>query len=274
MNIPLSRWLLALSLALIVSLAAFRARLLSPGGAAAALVVGTMVFGGAGLPGAALLLAFFVSSSLLTRAINPRAALAADKFSKGGRRDASQVLANGGLAALLAGVILPAAGVLSPVVWAAYAGALAAANADTWATEIGVRFGRRPVLITTRAPATPGTSGAVTGAGLAASFGGAGLIAALSLLGAPGARAPLLLAGLTAFAGSLGALADSLLGATLQARYRCLACGKVTEQHPQHRCGGSTTLTGGWAVVSNEVVNFACTAVGAALAGAVAGWLA
>ncbi|MCX6025913.1 MAG: DUF92 domain-containing protein [Chloroflexi bacterium] len=274
MNILLSRWLLALGLALIVSLAASRARLLSPGGAAAAVVVGTMVFGGAGLPGAGLLLAFFISSSLLTRVVNPRAVEAADKFSKGGRRDAAQVLANGGLAALLAGVILPAAGELSPVVWAAFAGALAAANADTWATEIGVRFGRRPVLITTLAPATPGTSGAVTGAGLAASFGGAGLIAVLSLLGAPGARAPLLLAVLTAAAGSLGALVDSLLGATLQARYRCLACGKVTEQHPQHRCGGLTTLTGGWAVVSNEVVNFDCTAVGAALAGALAVWLA
>ena len=273
-NIFLSRWLLALGLALIVSLAAFCMGLFSPGGAAAAVLVGTMVFGGAGLRGAALLLAFFISSSLLTRAVNPRAAEAADKFSKSGRRDAAQVLANGGLAALLAGVILPAAGELSPVVWAAFAGALAAANADTWATEIGVRFGHRPVLITTLAPATPGTSGAVSGAGLAASLGGAGLIALLSLLGAPGARAALLLAGLTTVAGSLGALADSLLGATLQARYRCLICGKVTEQHPQHRCGGSTTLTGGWAVVSNEVVNFACTTVGAALAGALAGWLA
>ena len=273
-NILLSRWLLAFGLALIVSLAAFRMRLLSPGGAAAAVLVGTMVYGGAGLPGAALLLAFFISSSLLTRAINPREAQTADKFSKGGRRDSAQVLANGGLAAILAGAILPVAGGHSLVVWAAFAGALAAANADTWATEIGVRFGRRPVLITTLAPAAAGTSGAVTGAGLAASLAGAGFIGVLSLLVAPGGRAPLLLAGLTTVAGSLGALADSLLGATLQARYRCLTCGKITEQHPRHRCGGSTTLTGGWAVVSNEVVNFACTTVGAALAGALAGWLA
>ncbi len=274
MNVLFPHWLIGLGLALIVSLVAYRARLLSSSGAAAAAVVGTMVYGGTGLPGAVLLLAFFISSSLLTRVAHPRAAEAAGRFSKGGQRDAAQVLANGGIAAVLAVAIPLGTGSLSFVLWAAFAGALAAANADTWATEFGVRFGRTPVLITTRAPAPPGTSGAVSSAGLAASLGGAGFIAIASLLRTPGVYSPLVLAVATTIAGTAGALADSLLGATIQARYRCLDCGSITEQHPRHRCGGSTTLIGGWAVVSNEVVNFACTAVGAALAGGLAGWLA
>ncbi len=159
------------------------------------------------------------------------------------------------------------------VVWAAICGALAAANADTWATEIGMRFGRRPRVITTLAPAAPGTSGAVTVVGLTASLAGASLLALLSLLGkdfAVGWPA----AAFVALGGTLGAVADSLLGASLQAQYRCEKCGKQTEQHPRHQCGGSTVHSAGWIVVTNEVVNFACTAVGAAAAAALVCWLA
>jgi uncharacterized protein (TIGR00297 family) len=273
MNSDLAWWAIGCGLAVAISLAAYRARLLTAGGAMAATAVGALVFGGAGLPGAAVLLGFFLSSSLLTRAVNPHADEASEKFSKGGRRDAAQVLANGGLAAVLAGIALPLAGNQAPVVWAALCGALAAANADTWATEIGVRFGRRPRVITTLAPAAPGTSGAVTLVGLAASFGGAGLVALLSLLG-KGFAAGWPTAVSATLAGSLGAVADSLLGASLQAQYRCEKCGKVTEQHPHHRCSGSTIHVAGWVVVTNEVVNFACTTVGAAAAAALAYWLA
>ncbi len=273
MNPNLTHWTLGFGLAVAISLAAHRARVLTTGGAIAATAVGTLVFGGAGLPGAAVLLGFFFSSSLLTRAVNPRAAEAAEKFSKGGRRDASQVLANGGLAAVLAGILLPLAGIQAHAVWAALCGALAAANADTWATEIGVRFGRRPRLITTLALAAPGTSGAVTAVGLAASFAGSGLVALLSLLGQPFAAGWPVVASV-ALGGTLGAIADSLLGASLQAQYRCEKCGKLTEQHPRHRCGGLTVHIAGWVAVTNEVVNFACTTVGAAVAAALVFWLA
>ncbi len=273
MNADMARWALGLGLAIAISLAAYWARLLSIGGAIAATAVGTLIFGGAGLPGAAVLLGFFISSSLLTRAVNPRAAEAAEKFSKGGRRDALQVLANGSVAAVLAGIALPLAGMRAPVVWAALCGALAAANADTWATEIGVRFGRRPRIITTLAPAPPGTSGAVTAIGLAASFAGASLVAVLSLLGKEfGVGWPT--AAFAALGGTLGAIVDSLLGASLQGQFRCEKCGKVTEQSPRHRCGGSTVHIAGWVAVTNEVVNFACTTVGAAAAAVLACWLA
>jgi uncharacterized membrane protein len=59
-----------------------------------------------------------------------------------------------------------------------------------------------------------------------------------------------------------GALADSLLGATVQAIYRCEACGKETERHPRHGCGGKTRRARGWAWLDNDWVNFISSVTG------------
>jgi len=158
------------------------------------------------------MLAFFVSSSLLSRKTT---------------RNHKQVLANGGVAALaaLAGS------------WSAFAGALAAATADTWASEIGRHSRTSPRLITNGTPVPAGTDGGMTLLGTTAGIAGAGLIAALSyVLGQRGAQA-------IAIAGSLGMMADSLLGATVQGKAR-------------------------W--MDNDAVNLAATLAGAAFAGLLA----
>lgn len=170
-------------------------------GAMAALAVGLATVWGFGWRGVALLLAFFVSSSLLTAA-----ARGGDSSHGEGRRNARQVVANGGVAALaaLAGE------------WVWFAGALAAASADTWATEIGSHSPSMPRLITngTRVPA--GTDGGMTVLGTAGGVAGAGFIGAVSvLLGQRGGGAIAIIA-----AGVLGMLVDSLLGATLQGKIR------------------------------------------------------
>lgn len=218
-------------------------RWLSRSGTGAALAVGAAVAWGAGAAGLALLLAFFLSSTLLTRG--------------GGRRSAVQVLANGGVAA--------AAALLSrahPSWRVALAGALAAATADTWATEIGARSRRRPRLLTTGAPVEPGTSGGVTWLGSAAGAAGAAFIAAAAaLLGVtrPGA------APLVAVAGIAGGLADSLLGATVQARRRCALCGARSEAS-RVCCGRPMELAAGVRWMTNDTVNLAATVVGALVA--------
>ena len=104
-------------------------------GLAAALVVGGGVAAGFEWSGLLLLFAFFLSGSLLTQWSG----------GAGGRRDAGQVLANGGVAAAAA----IAGG------WPAFAGALAAATADTWATEIGAFSTVAPRLASRRARAAP-----------------------------------------------------------------------------------------------------------------------
>ena len=176
---------------------------------------------------------------------------------KGGRRDAVQVLANGGAFAVAAAGAL----VHSHALWAAVgAGALAAATADTWATEIGTLRGAPPRSILTGRPVPTGTSGGVSLAGSLAAVAGAAFVAALARLLALPAPAAAVVAG-----GVAGALADSLLGATLQARRRCPRCGLGTERIV-HGCGTGTVEAGGLTWMDNDVVNLLATIVGASVA--------
>ena len=75
--------------------------------------------------------------------------------------------------------------------------------------------------------------------------------------------------GLALSGGLAGSLADSLLGATLQASYRCPACGKITESRV-HWCGTPTQLVKGLPWVNNDLVNLLATLVGALVGGVVA----
>lgn len=247
-------------LGILIAWAAWRAGSLSHSGAVAAAVTGGLIFGVGGLPWAVLLLTFFISSSALSHAFSKRKRGLAEKFAKGSRRDWGQVLANGGLGALLALAhgVLPGA----ELPWLAFVGAMAAVNADTWATELGVLSRSQPRLITTLRPVAVGESGAVSGLGLAASLAGALLIGLAAALFSPPEQFISLLAA-AALGGLAGSLIDSLLGATLQAIYWCPICEKETERHPEHTCGTETTLQRGWAWLENDRVNFACSLVGA-----------
>lgn len=251
-------------LALGVAWAAHQAKSLSRSGMLAAALLGTVIFGVGGLPWAVLLLAFFVTSSLLSRLFRKQKQGLDEKFSKGHERDAGQVFGNGGAAALLAALhgLFPD----SPWPWMGFAAALAAVNADTWATELGVLAPTAPRLITDlRRRVEKGTSGGVSLWGTGAAFLGSALIAALAVWLSPyaasGARDWLLLS----LAGLAGSLADSLLGATVQAIYFCPACKKETEKHPLHSCGTETVQVRGRAWLDNDRVNLACSVVGAVL---------
>ena len=255
--------------AILVAFLAYRARSLSLSGALAAVGVGTVVFGIGGWQWAALLLAFFVSSSGLTKAFGKRKDRLNEKFAKGGRRDAGQVLGNGAVATLFAALhgLYPEAA----WPWLGFAAALAAVNADTWATELGVLSPHPPRMITDlRKSVEMGTSGGITLTGTLAALAGASVIGALAallgLVAGSGSRALIV-----ALAGLAGSLVDSLLGATVQAIYHCPACDKETERHPLHLCGARTNRIRGWAWMSNDWVNLACAVSGAVVA-ILAGW--
>ena len=162
-------------IAVVIAYAAFRAKSLNRSGAMAAVVVGTVIFGIGGWRWAVLLLTFFVTSSALTRTFKNRKFDLSEKFSKGGQRDAGQVLGNGGLATLFAGLTFFYPD--DPRLWLGFAAALAASNADTWATELGVLNPHPPRLIThpTRV-VEKGSSGGISLVGTLAALTGAGLI--------------------------------------------------------------------------------------------------
>jgi uncharacterized protein (TIGR00297 family) len=176
---------------------------------------------------------------------------------KGDERDAWQVLANGGVfaAAALACFLWPSG---SAAAMAAAGGALAAACADTWSTEIGTLSLSPPRSIITGRVVPPGTSGGVSKLGYAGMIAGAIVIGITSrILGWPGT-----IAVATVFGGIVGALADSFIGALWQARRRCPKCDAFTER-AVHDCGTGTVAAGGLPWLDNDGVNAFCTVAGA-----------
>ncbi|NIM52103.1 MAG: DUF92 domain-containing protein [Gemmatimonadales bacterium] len=231
---------------------------LTPGGALAAALVGALILVGGGVAGAALLALFFISSSVLTYAVRPLPQVWNHR--EAGGRNARQVLANGSWAAL--GAVLVT--VQAAAGWPLLTGALAAAQADTWATEIGMRSRRAPRLITSGRPVPAGTSGGVTALGTFAAVAGAGATGIVAAaLGVPPHAAAAAVVG-----GTAGMLGDSILGATVQGVFHCESCATETE-HALHRCGIAARPVRGWRSLGNNAVNFVATGVGGLVAVAV-----
>lgn len=222
---------------------AYRKEAVTADGAVAGFVVGTSIFVGAGLLGWIMLMWFFGSSSAIGKLSTESKQRAARMHERGGRRDWVQVTANGGIAALAAIIY----GVTTnPAAIVALAAALAAATADTWASEIGSLSSHRPLSILTFRKLPTGTSGGVTLLGTFASLVAGLTVAAIYFVGTSGT--PWAVSAIITVAGFLGSVVDSLLGATVQAQYEDLH-GERTEKRVGNR------LIRGLPVVTNDVVN-------------------
>jgi uncharacterized protein (TIGR00297 family) len=247
---------------------------LSLSGWLGAVITGTLVLGFGGWAWALTLVTFFVSSSLLSHyKQHVKEQRAGEKFSKGGQRDLSQTLANGGVAALLA--LLYGLMGEPALLLAGFAGVMATVTADTWATEVGVLSPHRPRLVTTGQPVEAGTSGAITLLGTAATLVG-GLLIGVALVVFSGleqlaAGGPLALpwwaVPASLLGGLAGALSDSLLGATVQGLYR-YPDGRETERSIA-RDGTPNTFSRGWRWLNNDMVNLLSSVVGGLVAVAI-----
>jgi len=244
-------------LALAFAAISFSLRFLSASGSVATFILAAIVFGSGGWQWTIPILAFFLLSSLLSKLGKKRKAAFQLMFEKSDTRDAGQVAANGGAAGIiiLFWYFFPG----YPGWYALYLASLAAVTADTWGTEIGLLAKGSPRSITTLKKAETGTSGAVSIAGIAGGALGA-LFIALSgsvwLAGDVLIRAFVLIV----VSGIAGSLADSFLGATLQARYQCEVCRKMTERTTH--CDTPAQLAGGVRWVNNDVVNWVCAIAG------------
>lgn len=252
---------LALVIAVCLAVAARFGRLLTTSGALAAFVVGFVTLGLGGGKFAIPLLTFFLSSSLLSRVGKASKAPARAYTAKSDTRDAWQVAANGGAATAVV-VVFHFTNKIWPILQTRnllmlYLAALAAVNADTWATEIGILSKGRPRHLGTWKIVAPGTSGAVTLLGMAAAAAGA---AAIPLSAIPVWRLDSIEFLTVAWAGFLGSLVDSLLGASLQTIYRDPASGELTERAEID--GRPTVRARGLRWLNNDAVNLIASLLG------------
>lgn len=253
---------------------------LSLGGVAGVLVtcVLAFVFGGWvwGVPP----LAFLLTSNLWSRYRARYKKDVSERFGEGSARNCERILARAGWAMVL--VILHSLAPEDRWTFIAFVGSLAAAAADSWATELGVLSSRLPRLITTGRRMRAGTPGAISVVGLVAALGASWLTGFVALLSvtvetwldkAVLERAFLWLPLAAMIGGMAGCLTDSLLGATAQGIYYCERCEKRTESRT-HSCGEVAQQIRGWRWLTNEGINFVSTLVGAAGAAGAAAWLA
>lgn len=284
--------LIGLVLSALIGLVAYRRGLLTGSGVLGAILTGTAIFGFGGFVPGLLLVAFFVSSTILSkfRARNKEAV--SEQFEKGSRRDLGQALANGGWAALMALGIWYAETIaldaqLRVLFTFAFIGAIATVTADTWATEIGVLSKSMPRLITTGRIVPTGTSGGVTLLGTVTALFGGMFIGGMFLVGLlianqffpptgmdPAAAMQVLavnsrVVGIAAVSGLAGALFDSVLGATVQGIYFSEYDERQTERKVDSQ-GNPIRRVRGFAWMDNDLVNFVSSVFGSLVAGGMA----
>ncbi|XP_068163190.1 transmembrane protein 19 [Antennarius striatus] len=257
------RWLFSILVPLVLTARALKRRSLDWSGALAALLVG-FVMTMASYSFFAALLAFFITSSRLTRWGGAQKKKIDAEYKEGGQRNWVQVFCNGGVPTELALLYMIEVGPGETPVdfggqysasWLSLSllGALACSAGDTWASEVGpVLSQSQPRLITSWKEVPAGTNGGVTPVGLVASFLG-GLVVGVAyfasqllLLWDP--QWPLVVYG--GVAGLLGSMLDSFLGAHLQYSGFDSSIGKVVSYQ-----SATTQRICGKPVLDNNAVN-------------------
>ncbi len=216
----LQHWLLALLINGALIAAAQRLPLLTRAGWVHAGVLGTLLLGSLGWSGWWAVVLYLALGSVVTRLGFRRKQEQGLAEARGGCRGPENVWGSAATGAALAVLtVLPSAPVL--LLKLGFAASFAAKLADTCGSEIGKRWGRTTVLITSLRPVPAGTEGAISLEGTLASLIGSALMALVMLqLGLLDGWGPWCL--VTAV-GLVATLLESLIGAGLQQRCRWLS---------------------------------------------------
>lgn len=259
--IDATRIVLGLLISSGIGAVAYRRGSLSKSGWLGAVITGTTTFGFGGWAHGLTLVAFFVSSTLLSHwRKRHKQQLEQTVFEKGSQRDIGQALANGGLGSIIC-LLMPLFPDSIDLLNALYVGAMATVAADTWATELGVLSRNPPRLITTFATVHRGTSGAISVAGTLATCAGALAISVVFALSLSVVAPTLIIAG--AIGGLVGSLSDSVMGATVQ---RLFATAHGPSERRYAPDGSEHQLIRGWMWLNNDMVNFVSSLCGAGVA--------
>jgi uncharacterized protein (TIGR00297 family) len=214
----------------IISIIAYKFKLLSGSGSVAAFTLGTIVVFAFGTGGLLVYMFFMILAAVLAK-INENNEVykeAEEIQEKGNTRDWVQVFSNGGLVMILAIAYLINP---NPIILLMFGGSICEAVCDTSAGEIGMLFKGLTVSIITGKPQKSGLSGGISFEGTLGGFI-ASLITAMiwySCYFYPSFStiSYMMVAAVTGFA---GCLIDSVMGATIQAHYFDEKNNKLTEK--------------------------------------------
>jgi len=245
--------LIGTGLSTIIASMAYKRQSLTISGVIAAIIFATMIYVFGGLFLWALLMVFFISSSIITKMNKRRLKKHIDDEKKG--RSYKQVIANAFVATLFSFLFF----LLKDEIYVvAAAASIAASNADTWASEIGTLSKGKNYNILTLKPMDKGLSGAVTVLGILASGAGAFIISLFFVVlfsfdSGFDMTSVLTYGVIIFFGGFIGALIDSVFGALIQAKYKDTTTGKVFEN--THVATGTFVLVSGFTIITNDAVN-------------------
>lgn len=204
---------------IIIAGLAFKKKSLDLSGFIGATILGTLIYTFGGVCFYTIMMVFFISSSVLTKIKNENKLEDIYEKDKKGR-SYIQVLANGGVGLILSYIFYKTN---NDMYYLIYCISFAAANADTWASEVGVLSTKNPVSLITFKKVKRGESGGVTFLGTLASFMGASLIAIFFVIGylniGNGDKLVYYFT-ICIVLGFLGSIIDSILGETIQVKYK------------------------------------------------------
>lgn len=227
LQLLLTNMLIGLLISIVVSVVAYYKKSLTQSGMITAVIMGTIIFVTGGFLATGVLLAFFVSSSIISHFGTNKSHSA---------RGYKQVLANG----LIGTIMLILFALLHSIEFYVLFGvSIAVSTADTWAGEIGILSKSNPRHLFTLKPIEKGLSGGVTVLGIMASLLGSLLISAFFVFHY-----------LVVLGGLLGSLIDSALG-TIQVKY-ITSTGETLDQDKE---GVEIIETKGIRWLSNNLVN-------------------
>ncbi|XP_015902465.1 protein PGR [Ziziphus jujuba] len=261
--------LIAVLISSLIAIRSYRKKSLDLSGAISGFIVMTIHIA-VGYRYGAMLLAFFFSSSKLTKVGEEKKRRVDADFKEGGQRNWIQVLSNSAIATILVVIIWKEAewqdkcldskdSVLVTSLIGGVIGHYCCCNGDTWSSELGILSDAQPRLITNFKPVRKGTNGAVTKTGLLAAAAAGSIIGMIFVIfgfftakcSKDAALKQLLVIPLSCLAGLCGSVIDSLLGATVQFSGFCTVRNKVVGKP-----GPTVKKISGLNYLDNNAVNF------------------
>ncbi|MBD1909609.1 MULTISPECIES: TIGR00297 family protein [unclassified Leptolyngbya] len=219
-------WLVAIALnTVLLAIAWFSPKkLLTPAGLIHAWFLGVIIWGTLGWRGYSVMLFYFLVGTLVTRLGMARKEAAGIAEKRSGVRGPENVWGSALTGALcaLGAYLFSSPGMEPPIAQLlvlGYVASLSTKLADTSASEVGKAYGKRTFLITNLSPVPPGTEGAVSLEGTLAGLVGGAAIATVAW--ALGIIPPIHIL-TSVIAAFIATNLESLIGATLQSRYRWL----------------------------------------------------